>query len=270
MVTSDWILVSGWLASQGIRKVGKHNNHPKKTHWLANFDGKNNIDHSVSYAFGGCIETFDNYVMILTRIQLLRSFLGCFPFKNLWFFQSTHFRCSEVFSSGRRNPHPKWSGSQLANGTSTVKMGNRLISGCSVVKLFKSWASKNFQSLKWKKILQDFLVHKRFLAHFKRTLPGAHRNKAQKPGWEFSRPPNDTWPPVQGVEKTCFGGPCGKNSSCISETQLAVKGPDLVAVLGFRCEEKTCAWKINREISSDSKPNVESTPYIWYKYTCIM
>ena len=142
VATSDWILVLGWLASQGVRKVGKQNNHPKKTLWLANFDDKISIDHSVSYAFGGCIETFDNYVMILTRIQLLRSFLGCFPFKNLWCFQSTHLSYSEVFSSGRRNPHPKWSGSQLANGTSTVKMDNRLISGCSVLKLFKSWASK--------------------------------------------------------------------------------------------------------------------------------
>lgn len=41
---------------QGVRKVGKQNNHPKKTLWLANFDGKINIDHAVSYAFGGCIE----------------------------------------------------------------------------------------------------------------------------------------------------------------------------------------------------------------------
>lgn len=156
------------------------------------------MDHSVSYAFDGFIETFDNYVMILTRIQLLRSILGCFPFKNLWCFQSTHLRYSEVFSSGRRNPHPKWSGSQLANGTSTVKMDNRLISGCSVVKLFqKLGIKKTFKVWNGRKFFKIF-VHKRFLAHFKRTLPGAHRNKAQKPGWEFSRPPNDTWPPVQG------------------------------------------------------------------------
>ena len=71
------------------------------------------------------------------------------------------------------------------------------------------------------------LSSKQQLAHLSRTLPGHHRNKAQKPGRELSRPKTHTHTHCcQRTERRMFR-PWGKNSNFMFEMQLALNSSDL-------------------------------------------